>query len=269
MERHTTYNSSISFVFTRILSLRFIRLIRYSTMPWKTFHRYQMVSSIDLQDTTQIRSAKSSKPYYLRQWHIISMLMVSAITIIATITIIVRASRADLYLKDIEQPNLRNFPFNHCGTTPEEARKRGCLFEMHNFAWVPPLCYDEELSQDWNSYKGWEFSWAANDSSATSASFVQDCRNGNIEAAWVPWYQHMAHCSFILKKYLRSVMFDRPMDNWTSDWHHNEHCTNMMARLNVNPYFFNSLLHLKFPVCDYAWKANRPESMEVKPLYHD
>lgn len=194
--------------------------------------------------------------------------MVSTITIFATITGIYHISQANLHLKEVEESSLGNRPFNHCGTTAEEARKRGCLFEIHNFAWVPPQCYDEELGQDWNSYNRWEFSWAANDSSATNASFVQQCRAGDVEAAWVPWYQHMAHCSFILKKYLRSVMFDRPMDNWTSEWHHNEHCTNMMARPNVNPYLFNSLLHLKFPVCDYSWKTNRPESTDVKPLYH-
>lgn len=237
-------------------------------MPSKHSSHYQRVSSTDPENIKEIHSTRPSKICSLPMWQMISLMIVSAITTIAAITSIVHLIEADSHLRDIGETSLGNRLFNHCGTTAEEARKRGCLFEIHNFAWVPPQCYDDELGQDWNSYNGWEFSWAANDSSATNESFVQQCRNGDVEAAWVPWYQHMAHCSFILKKYLRSVMFDRPMDNWTSNWHHNEHCTNMMARPNVNPNLFNSLLHLKFPVCDYSWKTSRPESKEVKPLYH-
>ncbi|KAK0642647.1 hypothetical protein DIS24_g8841 [Lasiodiplodia hormozganensis] len=166
--------------------------------------------------------------------------------------------------------NTSRLPFNQCGSTPAEARARGCRFEMHNFAWVPAACYDEELGAEWDSHMDWTFSRTANDSSDTDAAFVAACRAGEVREAWVPWYQHMAHCSLIMKKYMRSVMFDRPMDNWTADWHHGQHCNNMMPRYDVDPWFFNSLLHLKFPTCDYSWRDAKadPKTHGVMPTWH-
>lgn len=77
----------------------------------------------------------------------------------------------------------------------------------------------------------------------------------------------MAHCDLILKKYIRSVMYFRPMDNWTANWEHNEHCANMMTRYDVEPFFYNSLLHLKFPVCDYAWLDDSRDPAEHAPKH--
>lgn len=146
-------------------------------------------------------------------------------------------------------------PFSkNCGTSPSEARSRGCRFEMHNFAWVPSECYDHELGDEWDSNLNWGFSRSANDSTDTDEHFVAEARAGNVSAAWVPWRQHMAHCALILKKYLRSVSHDRPMDNFTANWNHAKHCTDMMLKRDIDPMMYNSLLHVKYPACDYAWR---------------
>jgi hypothetical protein len=230
-------------------------------------HRYQRVSPTDLESSTDIGTTKPIQPISSKKWQIVGLMAILGTVTAGIIATLLLSSEAGMRLGRMGgKPE--SYPISDCGTSAEEARKRGCRFEMHNFAWVPPQCYDEELGREWDSHTRWEFSWAANDSSATNTSFVEQCRAGDVEAAWVPWSQHMAHCSFILKKYLRSVMFDRPMDNWTSSWHHNEHCTNMMAVPDVNYHLFNSLLHLKFPDCDYSWKTYRPESREVKATHH-
>lgn len=147
-------------------------------------------------------------------------------------------------------------PFSkNCGNTPSTARSQNCRFEIHNFAWVPPECYDDALGNEWDSNPNLAFSRSANDSSDTDAQFTAECRAGNVSEAWVPWRQHMSHCALILKKYLRSVEGGRPMDNWTSSWSHAEHCTDMMLKRDVDMDLFNSLLHVKYPQCDYAWRG--------------
>ncbi|EKG13613.1 hypothetical protein MPH_09222 [Macrophomina phaseolina MS6] len=195
-----------------------------------------------------------------------ALLLLSAVAIVAA----AQAGYPTISWNDSPLPPRQRISFDQCGSTSEEARARGCRFEMHNFAWVPAECYDEELGDEWDSHMDWAFSRTANNSADTDAAFVAECRAGNVQEAWVPWYQHMAHCSLIMKKYMRSVMFNRPMDNWTSHWHHGEHCTNMMQRYDVDPFFFNSLLHLKFPTCDYSWRdvPADPAMNKLMPTWH-
>lgn len=85
-------------------------------------------------------------------------------------------------------PSRLDLPLRQCGSTPEEARSLGCRFEMHNFAWVPPACYDEELSSEWNSFQDWGFSRSKNDGNDTDPDFIAQCRTGNMAQAWVPWW---------------------------------------------------------------------------------
>ncbi|EME82691.1 uncharacterized protein MYCFIDRAFT_121939, partial [Pseudocercospora fijiensis CIRAD86] len=139
-------------------------------------------------------------------------------------------------------------PLHHCGNTPDEARKLGCRFELHNFAWVPAECYDDVLGDDWDSHDTWSYSRSIN-ANDTDDEFVAECRAGNVNDAWMPWWQHMAHCDLIMKKYMRSVAFQRPMDNWTSSWEHYQHCSRMLARFDMDPLLYNSHLFLKFPTC--------------------
>ncbi|OJJ42660.1 hypothetical protein ASPZODRAFT_20187 [Penicilliopsis zonata CBS 506.65] len=40
-----------------------------------------------------------------------------------------------------------NIPPDFCGHTPAEAKAAGCAFEMNNFAWMHPDCYDQEQSE--------------------------------------------------------------------------------------------------------------------------
>lgn len=38
-----------------------------------------------------------------------------------------------------------------CGSSPAEAKAAGCRFEVNNFAWLHPDCYDEDLDRGWTS----------------------------------------------------------------------------------------------------------------------
>ncbi|TLD09220.1 uncharacterized protein PgNI_06753 [Pyricularia grisea] len=142
-----------------------------------------------------------------------------------------------------------------CGNTPEEARALGCKFELHNFAWVPPECYDQQLGDDWDA-QDWQFARTNLTPPAEAMIPKHVAINGELASAWVPWHQHMAHCALIWKKFHRAVALDRPMDSWTSSYAHSAHCADMLINWDLarQKDIFNSLLHLKFPTCSYEWK---------------
>lgn len=147
---------------------------------------------------------------------------------------------------------IRSDQIGHCGNTPEEARARGCRFELHNFAWVPAACYDNELADAWDAEEGWLFSA---DENGTDLIPKEVALRGDLSAAWVPWSQHLAHCALIWRKFHRAVAFGRPMDSWTSSYSHTSHCASNLVRKDLDGSVFNSLLHLKFPDCDYRWRS--------------
>lgn len=145
----------------------------------------------------------------------------------------------------------------HCGTTPEEARARGCKFEVHNFAWVPPECFDEELAAEWDADPSWTFSRTRTSDPLLNPPNLytrEEGDSGDLESAILPWRQHIAHCAVVVRKFQRAVMLERPMDNWTSSSTHMTHCTRNFLEWDIEPWDYNSVLHLKFPICDFSWR---------------
>lgn len=145
----------------------------------------------------------------------------------------------------------------HCGSTPGEARALGCKFEVHNFAWVSPDCYDDELAAEWDADPSWTFARSMTADPEISPPDLytrEEGDSGDLQSAVVPWRQHVAHCAFIVRKYQRAVMMNWPMDNWTYSYPHMKHCVDNFLNWDIRPWDYNSVLHLKFPVCDYRWQ---------------
>lgn len=157
-------------------------------------------------------------------------------------------------------PQLTSPPtITQCGTTPAEARALGCRFELHNFAWVPPACYDEALVAPWDAREEWVF---ATQGVGTGIDENQrfytraEAASGDLASAWVPWAQHMSHCGLVFQKFQRAVRAGWQLDNWTSSYAHTAHCASNMELWFVakDAWQLNSELFLKFPKCDYSWQ---------------
>jgi hypothetical protein len=163
-----------------------------------------------------------------------------------------RLSSAPAHVISTNQP----ITFNNCGASPHEALERNCRFELHNFAWVPPECYDEEISKEWYDNYDWPMSLDRDGQQIVSK---EEAQKGNVSAVWVTWPQHVTHCGLVWRKYHRSVMLDRPMDNWTNSYFHTNHCGEMMVKWDYlrNASAGFDVLHLKFPTCDYSWKEGK------------
>ncbi|KAJ6783541.1 hypothetical protein PWT90_05582 [Aphanocladium album] len=141
-----------------------------------------------------------------------------------------------------------------CGSTPAEAKAAGCKFEINNFAWLHPSCYDEELDRDWTAGPlsgDLEFWEEYGGKGLISRDRVM---KGEIEKVWVNTQQHRRHCLFVWEKYQRAAMDMRPMDNWTVDYKHTQHCISLL-RDPSHTYAddaVTSFLTLKYPSCEYG-----------------
>jgi hypothetical protein len=46
----------------------------------------------------------------------------------------------------------RQLKYDQCGTTADEARARGCVFEVTGFTWLPKACQDTETEEEFLRY---------------------------------------------------------------------------------------------------------------------
>ncbi|KAI0102727.1 hypothetical protein GGR51DRAFT_526057 [Nemania sp. FL0031] len=112
-----------------------------------------------------------------------------------------------------------------CGTTPEEARARGCEFDMLVTAWLPPRCIDHELVNEFMEVGKWEFysklhAEEEDKLSTYDADFVGSANH----TVWTTRRWHATHCLFMFKKLTRALV-----NGWTTDAEavsepHMEHC---------------------------------------------
>jgi hypothetical protein len=49
-------------------------------------------------------------------------------------------------------PRQKAMVYNHCGKTADEARARGCVFEVTGFTWIPKECHDPNTEEEFLKY---------------------------------------------------------------------------------------------------------------------
>lgn len=89
---------------------------------------------------------------------------------------------------EIQEPE-----YESCGRTPEEARSRGCTFDVISFSWLTPECYDESLTNDFINWDDWV--WYTDESLNVTMSLEQ-AKLGE-QNALVGWHYHVVHCTFM------------------------------------------------------------------------
>ncbi|KAI0162267.1 hypothetical protein GGR57DRAFT_489959 [Xylariaceae sp. FL1272] len=112
-----------------------------------------------------------------------------------------------------------------CGKTPEEAKARGCEFDMLVTAWLPPRCHDRELTNEFMETGQWQFytKYHANDTDKYG-TYDADFIGSVNRTVWTTRRWHATHCLFMFKKLTRALV-----RGWTTDAEavsepHMEHC---------------------------------------------
>lgn len=139
-----------------------------------------------------------------------------------------------------------------CGSTAQEARARGCHFDVISFCWLPDACYDEELSTTFDNITTWE--WFL-DPNRTQPIAHEEAMTGEYTGLYVNWEYHLRHCTFMWKKLHRAVLGTgkSAIDGYIGPLAHTEHCSEMLLQdRDVGFDAINTIILVKFPDCGIA-----------------
>ncbi|KAK1504487.1 hypothetical protein CTAM01_03794 [Colletotrichum tamarilloi] len=123
-----------------------------------------------------------------------------------------------------------------CGESPDEARARGCHFQLWSYSWVPHNCFDVDLHDDFiklHDKEDWKY-YRNNSSEITEAAKISSLEEvsldqvllGEGDGLYSTWGQHYWHCAFYLRRFFRAT---GGITNRDRDAHHSVHCQAWLA----------------------------------------
>ncbi|KAE8152274.1 hypothetical protein BDV25DRAFT_138089 [Aspergillus avenaceus] len=172
---------------------------------------------------------------------ILTSLLLGALAL-TTITLLNPAIR-----KALQQPPKKLH--KPCGSTPSEARKAGCNFDVISFCWLPDACYDAELSRQFDDENRLEWFLDAN---RTLPLAHDEIMSGEYTGLYVNWEYHLRHCTAMWKKMHRAVLGGGrdAVDGYIGVYEHTEHCEKMLlGDRSIEWDVINTRIAVKFPDC--------------------
>lgn len=140
-------------------------------------------------------------------------------------------------------------PYNHCGTTPAEARRRGCVFETTGFAWLPQACLDPTTEDQFLAYVKSHNLTYYRDQECTQVVALEEGREGD-QGLFVQETYHKTHCAFLLRKLHSRYNEGKPVDGMIMSLGHTKHCVSEMLDGEMKHKGANGQFsYLKYPYC--------------------
>jgi hypothetical protein len=109
----------------------------------------------------------------------------------------------------------------HCGHNADEARAQGCVYDVMMQLWMPPECYDENLTEHFLAMGNWTW-WATSDASRTFSD--EEIRAGNHSVVYTSADYHKTHCVFATEKLVRALRNQWPLIEQLISYDHMLHC---------------------------------------------
>jgi len=127
----------------------------------------------------------------------------------------------DESLKSTEDTPSQQGEILNCGYNAEEARAKGCVFDVMMQLWTPAPCFDEVLSNRFLEIGNW--TWYA-DSSASHVFTLEEMRKGEHDAVYVAQSYHITHCVYAWEKLVRAMRNQDPLITELISYDHVIHC---------------------------------------------
>ena len=123
-----------------------------------------------------------------------------------------------------------------CGKSPEEAKARGCRFDMLATAWLPPRCIDDELVDEFIKLGNWQF-YTEMHGDKKHDSYEPEFLGSFSEpkSIWTTRAWHHMHCLYMWKKIGRALVRGRSTDAETVSEPHTQHCMRAMEEVVFGP----------------------------------
>ncbi len=130
-----------------------------------------------------------------------------------------------------------------CGKTADEARSKGCRFDLMLSSWVHEDCFDEKLMErylfvgNYTWYRDYELLDAIPD---------EEIRRGDHHISYSSPQQHNAHCGYMWEVQMKAWMRGRPIPRALFSYPHTFHCAGWLV---TRPPTNNTLLITDFDRC--------------------
>lgn len=133
----------------------------------------------------------------------------------------------------------------HCGLSAQEAKDRGCLWDIMSFGWIHPSCYDKEESDRWLAKYG-PFEWYVDEGQPMDEK--ERPLNGTLtkpltleeipytQAVWTTQGYHIMHCMYLLKMVHVAALHDAPVSNEAVNLGHTDHCVGIIGQTDLVQY---------------------------------
>lgn len=135
---------------------------------------------------------------------------------------------------------------DQCGTTPAEARAKGCVFEMTGFSWLPKECADPTVEIEFLESKELQY---YRDANYTQEVSLDEVKRGDGPGFFVKQDYHLAHCGFLFKKLHRALSQGHKVDGLISPVHHTGHCVHMLLGPPNSRWDAIQFAYTKYPYC--------------------
>jgi hypothetical protein len=146
-------------------------------------HDYQKLQAEDsLEDQTPAPKERNPR----LSWTRTTSLALFSLTLLITICIYTFYHTFPQLIHSTDSPS----PWIDCGSSPSEARSRGCFFDVMSFTWSLPDCFDGELTEQFLNHTQWR--WYSEDGTETQRDSVLA---GEYEYLFVSGEYHAIHCT--------------------------------------------------------------------------
>jgi len=121
-----------------------------------------------------------------------------------------------------------------CGNSTEEAKQRGCMYDILSNNWIPGACADEEAIKDYQADGSW-FGYG----SETDAALGRPPLSVDVMSE-MPFYytnarDHIVHCAALWRKQFRAFFEQRAhLDTLITDEEHTMHCSQFLIDMSDN-----------------------------------
>jgi hypothetical protein len=205
-------------------------------LPWHSDRSYSEISEeqdIEINDEEKIVMDSlaapqpnlhfpSSKPKIT--WLLVGLLAVASIV---TASLVFGGQKRKPIVREKEEV---------CGSTPTEARLKGCRFEPMLTAWAPAACTYPGMIKEFADIFGdmhtdWPWWWDANLTEPVTATEVGLLQAGNYTTIYTTHrHSHSQHCLYCFRKIAYALENSFPMmDVKCRSFDHIRHCTDFMA----------------------------------------
>ncbi|KAK8139509.1 hypothetical protein PG984_002889 [Apiospora sp. TS-2023a] len=138
-----------------------------------------------------------------------------------------------------------NVTLSQCGNSSDEAATMGCHFDIMSFSWLPPACYDEHLTHEFETRDDWQW---FRDQNGTQPVPKDEVILGK-QDVFVSSRYHKLHCTFMWKKLHRAIGEGHIVDSYIGNYDHTVHCEHMLLMEDVDSGALNTRIFRKFPSC--------------------